>query len=165
MIAAALTLTFPLLVILAALKDLTSYTIPNWISLALAAAFLVTAPFLGLGWTAFGIHLLTFIIALLLVMAMFAAGWIGGGDAKLFAAIALWMGWPDVVGFTLAAALIGGAMTLALLMGRRVWAPGWAPEWADALMSPDGDVPYGVALAAGALLTLPGSAVGMAAFS
>lgn len=164
MIASVLVLCFSLLVILAALKDLTSYTIPNWISLALIALFLAAAPFLWLGWTWFGLHLLTFFAALVLVMGMFAAGWIGGGDAKLFAAIALWMGWPDVFAFALVAALVGGAMTLALLMGRRVWTPGVAPEWADALMSPEGDVPYGVALAAGALLTFPGSAVAAAAF-
>lgn len=165
MIAKILILSFPLLLLLAAFRDLTSYTIPNWISVALAVAFFVTAPFLGFSFAAVGMHFLVLVVCLLIVMAMFAMGWIGGGDAKLFASIALWMGWPDIVEFALCAALIGGVLTLGLLLARKMWLPGIGPEWTDALMKPGGDVPYGLALAAGALVTFPASSVGAAAFS
>ena len=79
---------FPAALIVAALWDLTSFTIPNWISLALVAAFAPAAfaahPPMGvlLGCLATGGG------ALLLGMVMFSLGWIGGGDAKLFAAAA-----------------------------------------------------------------------------
>ena len=89
-----LLLIFPVLVITAALRDVTSYTIPNWISLALVAAFPVTALALGLPLNVIGLNLGVGATALAAGMGMFALGWIGGGDAKLLAAAALWIGWP-----------------------------------------------------------------------
>ena len=46
----------PALLIVAALKDVTTYTIPNWISLALIAGFFPTALALGLSGSAIGLH-------------------------------------------------------------------------------------------------------------
>ena len=77
-----LVLAFPALVIVAALRDCTSFTIPNWISLALLAVFLPAAMACGLPIQTIGLALLLGFCALLLGMGMFAAGWIGGGDAK-----------------------------------------------------------------------------------
>lgn len=164
MIAQILILSFPLLLLVAAFRDLTTYTIENWISVALFAAFILTVPFLGFGLSQIGVHFLVFLIALVIVMAMFAMGWIGGGDAKLFAATALWMGWPDVANYALYSALFGGGLTLFLLMARHAWLPGIGPDWSDRLMSDGGDVPYGIALAAGGLAAFPASAVMTAAF-
>src|SRR4051812_30411883 len=89
-----LLLVFPALVIFAGLKDLTSYTIPNWISLALIAAFPLAALAAGLPLAGLGLHAGVGAAALVAAMVMFALGWIGGGDAKLFAAAGLWLGWP-----------------------------------------------------------------------
>ena len=63
-------------------------------------------------------HLLVGIAALLLAFGCFAMGWIGGDDAKLFAATALWMGPELIFAYALTAALIGGALTLLILFWR-----------------------------------------------
>ncbi len=153
---------FPAVVIVAALRDLTSFTIPNWISLAMAASFVPAAlaahPSIGILALSLGVGL----AALLLGVIMFAVGWIGGGDAKLFAACALWLGWPAVAPFVLYTSLAGGLLAVGLLWARNM-APRQlilsGPSWAKRLMQPNGDVPYGLAIAAGALLSFPGSAL------
>ncbi len=110
----ALLLVFPALVVVAALKDVTSYTIPNWISLALIVAFVPVALICGASLPTLGICLAAGVAALLAGMGMFAAGWIGGGDAKLFAAATLWLGWPAALPFMLVTGMAGGALTLAI---------------------------------------------------
>lgn len=153
-----LLLIFPALAIVAALKDVTSYTIPNWISLALIAAFVPAAAVSGASWPAIGLCLATGAGGLLLGMGMFAAGWIGGGDAKLFAASALWIGLPAAVPFMLATGLAGGALTMAILALRSGWLEpvlAGSPAWLRKLGAQGGDIPYGVAIAVGALATFP----------
>lgn len=83
---------FPLAMALAAATDLFSMTVPNWISLLLVAGFAVLAPLVGIGWSEAGLHVALALGALILTFAMFSLGWIGGGDAKLFAATCLWLG-------------------------------------------------------------------------
>jgi prepilin peptidase CpaA len=161
----ALLLVFPALAILAALKDVTSYTIPNWISLALLAAFAPAALASGPGWAAVGLCLAVGVGLLLLGMGMFAAGWVGGGDAKLLAVCGLWLGWPAVLPFMLVTALAGGALTLIILNLRSGWfAPivAGGPAWVRKLGAEGGDIPYGVAIAVGALATFPQGALALA---
>lgn len=154
----SLLMIFPALAIVAALKDVTSYTIPNWISLALIVAFFPTALVSGETWPAIGLCLAVGAGGLLLGMGMFAAGWIGGGDAKLFAASALWIGWPAAVPFMLATGLAGGVLTFGILALRSGWLEpvlAGGPAWLRKLGAQGGDIPYGVAIAAGALATFP----------
>jgi prepilin peptidase CpaA len=161
----ALLLVFPALVVIAALKDVTSFTIPNWISLALIVAFVPTALLSGASLAAIGLCLAVGVGALLVGMGMFAANWIGGGDAKLFAAAALWLGWPAAFSFMLATGLAGGALTLGLLSLRSGWfAPivAGGPAWVRKLGAEGGDIPYGVAIAVGALATFPQGALALA---
>ncbi len=149
---------FPALAIVAALKDATSFTIPNWISLALIAAFPIVALACGVSLADGGLAVGVGVLALLAGMAMFAFGWIGGGDAKLLAASALWLGWPAVLPFMLITALCGGALALGLLGLRSVWLRPLAargPAWVGRLATPDAAAPYGVAICAGALATFP----------
>ncbi len=159
---AAALLVFPALVILGALRDLTSYTIPNWISGLLILGFAPAALLVGLPLSAMGLHLGVGVIALLIGMAMFALNWIGGGDAKLFAASALWLGWAGSLEFILVTGLAGGALTFALFGLRapllRPYLLG-GPGWISRLAEPKGDLPYGVAIAVGALAAFPGSAL------
>ncbi|PHY18348.1 prepilin peptidase [Caulobacter sp. BP25] len=153
-----LLLVFPALAIVGALKDLTSYTIPNWVSLALVAAFVPAALVSGAPLGGVGLCLAAGFGALVLGMGMFAAGWIGGGDGKLLAACALWMGWPAVLPFLLYTALAGGALTFAILALRSGWvAPivAGGPAWVRRLGQQGGALPYGVAIAAGALIAFP----------
>jgi prepilin peptidase CpaA len=145
---------FAALVIGAAVKDLATFTIPNWISLALVAAFAPVAliahvPLLhiGLGF-AVGAGMLAF------GAGLFALGWIGGGDAKLMAAAALWVGADGLWPFAIYTALAGGALALALMALRSAWIRPFAdagPAWTRRLATPGESAPYGVAIAAGAL--------------
>jgi len=161
----ALLLVFPALVVVAALKDATSFTIPNWISLALIVAFAPVALVCGASLGSIGLCLATGLVALLVGMGMFAAGWIGGGDAKLFAAVSLWLGWPAALSFMLVTGLAGGALTLGLLGLRSGWFEpvlAGSPAWVRKLGTEGGDIPYGVAIAVGALATFPQGALALA---
>jgi prepilin peptidase CpaA len=163
---AALLTVFPALVIIAALTDATSFTIPNRISLLLLAAYVPATLVLGRPLGEIGLGLGVGVLALVAGMGMFAAGWIGGGDAKLFAASALWLGWPASVTFVMVTALAGGALAVLLLNARspylRTYFAG-APTWFGRLVTPGANVPYGVAIAAGALAAFPQSSL-MSAF-
>ena len=158
LLAAALVLVFPALLIVAALRDAVSYTIPNWISLGLLAAFLPAAFALGLPLPAIGLHAGVGFLALIAGMAMFALRWLGGGDAKLFAAASLWLGWPAVTTFLLVTCIAGGALALSLLAIRSVWLRPLVvsgPPWLNRLAEPGENVPYGVAICVGALAAVP----------
>ena len=96
----------PLLLAVAAGWDIASFTIPNFVNLALAAVFAVFALSAGLSFSAIGWHLVAGIAALAVGFALFATGHIGGGDAKLFAAIALWLGLKDCLPYALLASLV-----------------------------------------------------------
>jgi prepilin peptidase CpaA len=89
--------------------------------------------------------------------ALFAHGLAGGGDAKLAAAIALWFGFDRLVDYALLSGLLGGALTLAILMFRLLPLPHWLARqnWVAQIHQLDAGVPYGIALAAAALAIYP----------
>ena len=158
---------FALLMLISAFYDAATMTIPNWISAALIGVFALTALGAHMSWHDVGLHVLTGLGALVLVVVMFALGWIGGGDAKLFAAAALWMGWPDVLMFAAYAALAGGVLTLFLLLVRQYPMPAQLESWrwSARLLKTGGDVPYGIGICAGALIMLPGTSIFLTAMS
>ena len=142
----------PALLVAAACWDIASFTIPNFIQAALVATFLVFALATGMSAGVFGGHVLAGFIGLIAGFTLFALGYIGGGDAKLFACASLWLGLSDLPGFALLASLMGGALTLALLSFRSFPLPGALARqgWVMRLHDQSAGVPYGVALAAGA---------------
>jgi len=153
---------FPICVAYAAVSDLTSMTIPNWIPVTLVAGFMALAPFVGLDLWTIGMHLAVAAAVLLIGFGCFAMGWMGGGDAKLAAAIVLWFGPVDGVAFVAFSAILGGGLTILLVAMRRsipqgVFAVLRAP-WLARLHDPKEGVPYGVALAAAALVLYPHTA-------
>ncbi|MBS0334934.1 MAG: prepilin peptidase [Proteobacteria bacterium] len=155
-------LSFPALVIAAAVTDLTSYTIPNWIPASLIAAFGLAALAFGLPLATVGMDVAVCGVALVAGMAMFAMRWIGGGDAKLFAAAALWLGLGPSVTYLVFTALAGGALAVGLLALRSPPARAVLPQgpaWFARLSEPGGAAPYGVAIAVGALAAFPMSAL------
>ncbi|MCG8441493.1 MAG: prepilin peptidase [Caulobacterales bacterium] len=147
-------ITFSLLLIYAAARDVASYTIPNWVSAALAVAFLAFALFVMSPGT-LAVHLAVGMAALVLGAACFAFGWIGGGDAKLFAAIALWAGWASAGDFVVWTALAGGVLSLVVIIARSCLSK-LEPKsaWAARLLDTRGGVPYGVALAVGGVVAV-----------
>lgn len=155
---AALLTAFPILVIVAALSDVTSFTIPNRISALLIAAFFPAMLALGRPFGEMGVDAAVCFVALLAGMGMFAAGWIGGGDAKLLAAASLWLGVPAMPIFLIVTALAGGGLAMLLMNVRSPWVQPYlsgAPSWLSRLATPGADVPYGVAIATGALAAFP----------
>jgi prepilin peptidase CpaA len=162
---AMMLIVFPAAMAYAAASDLVSMTISNRICLVLVGAFLVCAATLGLGWAQIGWHLAAGSAVLLVCFGMFAAGWIGGGDAKLAAVTALWFGFDQLVPYLAIAGIAGGVLTLVLLQIRAnpLPAPVWRWSWARRLHSPKEGVPYGIALALAALLVLPQTEIWRAA--
>jgi prepilin peptidase CpaA len=145
---------FAALVIGAAVRDLASFTIPNWISIALAAAFAPAALLVGVPLPEIGVGLAVGAGMLVVGAGMFALGWIGGGDAKLMAAAALWVGLRGLAPFAIYTALAGGLLALALVALRSAWLRPLAaagPGWTQRLATPGEAAPYGVAIAVGAL--------------
>ena len=156
----ALVLIFPALVVFAGLRDAVSYVIPNWISLALVAAFPVAAVALGAPLGVIGLNVGVGFAALVAGMGMFALGWIGGGDAKLFAAAALWLGWPASFTYLIVVCLAGGALAVGLLSLRSPLLRPFVlagPAWFVRLAEPGENVPYGLAIPVGALVAFPAS--------
>jgi len=155
-----ITAVFGLCMLMAAYKDLTSYTIPNVISLILLGTFLALSPFMGLSWGEFGVHIGVFAGSLALMMLMFGFGWIGGGDAKLFAATAIWWMPYDLMVYTLYTAMAGGALALVLLMSRKMLpAQVQTAGWVHTLLRDETKMPYGLALAFAGMVTLPMSQI------
>jgi prepilin peptidase CpaA len=151
----------PALVIVAGLKDLTTMRIPNWISLLLIVFFFPAAFMVGLPLPTLAVHVGVGFAALVVGAGMFALRWIGGGDAKLMASACLWLGLEGSGMFLLWTGIMGGLFCLALLFARfhsRPYLAG-APGWVVSLMEPKGDIPYGVAIAAGALMAYPASSL------
>ena len=166
MMDAPLLVVFPALMAYAAASDLLTMTIPNRLSLALVIGFVALACVGGLAWQTILLHMGAGAIVLAVTFGMFAAGWIGGGDAKLAAATALWLGFDTLADYLFVAALAGGALTALILALRALPLPrfalGWA--WLERMHDRKSGVPYGIALAAAALVVYPHSQIWTSAF-
>jgi prepilin peptidase CpaA len=148
---------FPAAMAFAAASDLVSMTISNRVSIALVLGFFLVAALAGMPVAEIGRHVLACLVVLAFAFAFFTRGWIGGGDAKLAAATALWIGFPLLLEYLMVAALIGGAITLLLLQLRQVPLPAalTGQRWLTRLHSIENGIPYGIALAAAGLIVYP----------
>lgn len=144
---------FPVLMAFAAAFDLLTMRIPNWISIVLIAAFVPCAFLIGMPITEMGLHFAVGFAVLLVAFLLFLPGWIGGGDAKFAAAVALWMGPEHVLAFLVVAAFFGGVQTALTLLFRWKYPQVWLPkiDWVQRLHDRTVGVPYGISLAAGAM--------------
>jgi prepilin peptidase CpaA len=158
MLAAAIFVIFPFCMAHAAISDMLSMTIANRVSVLLVLAFVCLAPLTGMDWQTFGMHLAGGLAVLTITFTLFAIGGMGGGDAKLLAATAVWMGlgMPLMV-YLVYSAIFGGALTLAILAYRgsplAVYT-GHNPLLRN-LADKDVGVPYGIALGIGGMLAYP----------
>lgn len=148
---------FSAAMVFAGVRDLATMTIPNWLTLGLALAFFAFAPLVAMPLAEVGVHSAVGFAALLVGMGFFGMGWIGGGDAKLVAAIILWVGWTQALPYLVVASLLGGALTLIILGFRTLPLPGILvrQNWLLRLHDRSEGVPYGIALAVAALLVFP----------
>jgi prepilin peptidase CpaA len=150
-------LLFPALMAFAAASDLFTMTISNRVSLALALGFLALALLSGMGFYDLASHVGAGTTVLVVAFACFAMGWVGGGDAKIAAAAALWFGFGHLLNYLVYASLFGGALTLLLLQFRQ-WPlpyPFAGQAWLTRLHAKESGIPYGIALAIGALMIYP----------
>ena len=146
---------FPLLVAFAGASDLLTMRISNRVVLAIVVLFFAFAIWAGLDLEQFAWHLGLALAVLAVTFAFFAFGWIGGGDAKLAAAIALWLGTGILLlQFLVYAAVLGGALTLIILLLRRLPLTPMIARftWLARLHDAKSGVPYGIALAAAGLI-------------
>lgn len=151
---------FPAVMAFAAASDLLTMTISNRVSIALALGFFLAAFLIGMPYAEMGEHMLAALIVLAIAFACFAFGWIGGGDAKLAAATALWFGFSHLMDYLLLAAMIGGVLTLVLLALRQWPLPSSLARqpWIARLHDMKTGIPYGIALAIAGLLVYPDTA-------
>ncbi len=160
MISMFIILVFAGCMLAASWSDMTTMTIPNWISLVLIAGFLIITPFVWQGWSEFGTHILVGMTCFVLGVGMFALGWMGGGDAKLMAATSFWWVWTDLAIYLVFTAMAGGVLALFLMLGRQFLPVRLlTTDWMHRLFKDEKKMPYGLALAFGALMTLPRSAI------
>jgi prepilin peptidase CpaA len=145
---------YMLLLAVAAGTDIYMFKIPNTVSAVLLVAFVPVAlasphevPWLS--------HLGAAAAVLAGGFVLFAVRWLGAGDVKLMTAVALWAGLPQLPAFLAYVSFAGGALALLLLTLRLAIAR-LAPERTAAglprLLVRGERVPYGVAIAAGAML-------------
>jgi prepilin peptidase CpaA len=152
---------FPVLMAFAASSDLLTMRIANWLVILVVLAYLVLALLLNIPWEQIGWAAVAALAVLVVAFALFAFGWIGGGDAKLVSATAMWVGTTVMLQYLIYAALLGGALTLIILAFRRYPMPAWLlrHKWLDRLHDTKSGVPYGIALALAAILVYPETAI------
>ena len=157
LIDAARLLIFPAMMVFAASSDLFTMTISNRIAIILVVGFFGLALVSGMSVHDVVSHVGAAFAVLAVTFVFFARGWIGGGDAKLAAATALWLGFDHLMPYLLYASLFGGVLTLIMIRFRLMPLPAVLAEqeWVKRLHRLDGGVPYGIALAAAALLIYP----------
>jgi len=150
-------LLFPALMAFAASSDLFTMTISNRVCLALTAGFFALALVTGMSGADMLSHAGAGLTVLAITFGFFAFGWIGGGDAKLAAATALWLGFDHLLEYAIYASIFGGVLTLAIIKFRVLPLPRLLARqgWVRRLHESDAGVPYGIALAAAALVVYP----------
>lgn len=147
---------FVALLVYAAGSDIASLTIPNRVSIALASAYPILALATGQSLPDVGLHLLFGFGVLAIGFVLFQMNILGGGDAKLFAAVAIWTGIEAFRPFVLGAALVGGLLALALVAARQfIPQTETYPAFVNQLLKKQSGIPYGVAILGGGLMALP----------
>lgn len=152
---------FIVFLVWASFFDLLTFTIPNWLCALLAASFFPAALVAHLPVAALSAQIACGLTILAATFGLFQFGWLGGGDAKLAAAIALWLGWKGLPLFVLQTGLWGGALAALLLLLRQLPLPLIIlnQKYINQLRDPAGGAPYGVALSIGGILALSHSAL------
>jgi prepilin peptidase CpaA len=149
----------PALMIVGAATDVTSFRIPNWLTALTAALFFPVALYAGMPIQEFGWHLALGALLFVAGYILFALRVFGGGDAKLMAAAGLWFGFGQTVWFLFYTAAAGGALALVVLAMTvlHIQFEVTGASFSDKFRKLTPRVPYGFALAVGAILATPGA--------
>jgi prepilin peptidase CpaA len=139
----------------AAISDLRTRLIHDWLTFGIAAAAPAFWWASGLSlWPGVGAQLALGVAAFAVLAGLFAAGAMGGGDVKLLTALALWLPWQPFLKLIVIMALLGGVLTLVCLVWHRI-----------ARRSGRLEVPYGVAISGAGLWVIAGMVGPVAALS
>ncbi|MEM7633801.1 MAG: prepilin peptidase [Pseudomonadota bacterium] len=144
---------FPVLIIIAAIGDFLTMKIPNWLNILVGTSFFAAAFYVGMPLEQIGWHVAAGVIVLIVGFGLFAGGLIGGGDAKLLAVAAMWLGMEQLIMFLVVMSIAGGVLAVAM----KLW--WWVKleadlrgfKWFKSTVKSSIDLPYGVAIAVGAL--------------
>ena len=155
MVAYLLLSVFPAVLLIAAANDIYEFKIPNWLSIVLVAVYPAAGIAVGADAKLIAEGMLLGAAALTIGFGLYAIKIIGGGDAKLFAATAPWIGLGTLGAFLFATAVSGLLLAIVMSTFRRlpilpvfVHAP-----WLIQLHERKKDLPYAVAIGAGGLLS------------
>jgi prepilin peptidase CpaA len=160
MLVALIFVVFPFCMLFAAISDMLSMTIANRVPLLLIAVFAIAAPLTGMDWATYGWHFAAGALVLSVTFGLFAMGGMGGGDAKLLAATAIWMGFNfHLLEYLVISTALGGVLTLCILAYRNSSLAVFTRHspFLQHLANEQTGVPYGIALGLGGLLTFPDS--------
>ena len=144
---------FPILLLAAGIGDFLTMRIPNWLNGALIISFFAMIFVAGMPFDIVKWHLAAAAIVLVAGIILFFTIQFGGGDAKMLAASALWIGWAQLVPFLLYTALAGGGLAVLAIVWRRIGHEGEmrGMSWFRGLFNKQIKVPYGVAIAIGGI--------------
>lgn len=139
--------------VVAAVIDVKTFTISNRFNLAVALGAPLYWWTIGLPlWPDAAIQVGVAVAVFVALAVTFYIGVMGGGDVKLAAALALWFSPASTAKFLVFMSIAGGLLTLVVLVAHKKW-PNWQiDEGGNPRAKPE--VPYGVAIAAGALVIL-----------
>ncbi len=151
--------SFFALCLFAAIRDVETLTIPNWLNAWLAFLFIPACILAAPGWDVAGWHLLAGVLAFVIAIAMFMGGLFGGGDAKMVPGVMLWIGPAGTMDFLYGTAIAGGVLVGVVILARRLVPAHATPGFAFETLQQGKGVPYGVAIAAGAVWAAPQSQI------
>lgn len=142
--------------IAACVTDLMSLRIPNILSIIIIAAFVIAfaaSPHSFEGWRA---HLAALAGFFIITYIMFITGMIGGGDAKLGSALALWVGLKGLAIYVFCMAFAGGIIALIsiFIKKKKPFRNPPAKSWMAQAQEGRNAVPYGIAISIGAWAAL-----------
>lgn len=160
MLEALIFVVFPFCMLFAAISDMLSMTIANRVPVLLVAVFALVAPLSGMDWATYGWHFAAGGLVLVATFGLFAMGGMGGGDAKLLAGTAVWMGFNvHLVEYLVISTFLGGLLTLGILSYRNSALSVYTRQNAFLrhFANEETGVPYGIALGIGGLIAYPDS--------
>ena len=143
---------------IAGVSDYFTLKIPNWLNLAIAVSVIPFVIMADMPMEIFAWHVVAGILTFIVAYIMFAFGIFGGGDAKMVAACALWIGWDSMFNFSVYIVIAGGILGLALTAWKWLAAKkddaGFA--WAQGFLAEKKlQLPYGIAIAASGVIVFP----------
>ncbi|HAE25630.1 MULTISPECIES: A24 family peptidase [Hyphomonas] len=150
---------FLALCLFAALHDVNSLTIPNWLNLTLACLFVPAAVFSGLPMEIIFGHVLVGLATFVIAFGLFAFRIFGGGDAKMIPAVMLWVGPTASLEFIFSMALVGGLCAIVIVLVRNTVPAVVLPGPIRAPFEENAGIPYGIAIAAGVFMASPESPI------